>query len=104
MNGLGVVMFACEIRLVEISNRYARIEVDSSNMSTCFYLLILLSLFFATIITYHYVTLVTYGLPVSKMKSPPYMAELHPLKSPLIGGSLFSFGDPANAEYHKGDC
>ncbi len=33
-------------------------------MSTYFYLLILLGLFFATIITYHYVTFVTYGLPV----------------------------------------
>ncbi|QXX83436.1 hypothetical protein J6836_03265 [Providencia sp. R33] len=36
-------------------------------MSTYFYLLILLGLFFATIITYHYVTFVTYGLPVSKI-------------------------------------
>ncbi|WP_231137235.1 hypothetical protein, partial [Providencia rettgeri] len=70
---------------VEVSNRYARIEADSSNMGTYFYLLILLSLFFATIIAYHYVTLVTSSLFLAvKMKSPPYMAELHPLKSPAI--------------------
>ena len=56
-------------------------------MGTYFYLLILLSLFLATIITYHYVTLVTYGLPVSQIETTSLNCE-EAIKKPLISQRL----------------